>query len=143
MSIDVRIKGNNGTRVEVTRSGELVVAPLAYSETHFDVLDTPNTAYSFFPPEKDKQFVITGFNMKADRDVSSTVDASVIIYEASSVDTTTEDKILFQEAMVKGERTGYTNTNLLVNAGKWVNAKTTDDDIHMTIMGYYIDKLKK
>ena len=125
--------------VKVTDSGELVVAPLSYSTPQFQELDLINTAYNFFKPLPNKHFVITGFNLKADRGVSNSADATVIVYEASSFDTTTVDKVIFQEAMVGGERTGYTQMNVYVNPGKWINAKTTDDDIHATIAGYYVD----
>ena len=131
----------NGITVRVTKSGELVVAPLAYSETKFVELAEDNTGYNFFGPKSKKQFVITGINAKADRGVSTTVDAVVIVYEASTEDTTTVDKVLFQDAMVRGEKSELFPLNIFVNAGVWVNAKTSDDDIHMTIMGYYIDKL--
>ena len=143
--INVGLVGVNGKStklpVTVTSSGELVTAPLHYSETVFKELDVINTAYNFFTPKTGQQLVITGFSLKADRDVSNSVDATVIIYEASSVDTLTVDKTLFQDAMIRGERTGYTNTNLIVRPGKWVNVKTTDDDIHITILGYYIKTL--
>ncbi len=43
--------------------------------------------------------------------------------------------------MIRGERTGYTNTNLLVASGKWINASTTDPTVFVTVLGYYIDKL--
>lgn len=80
--------------------------------------------------------------MRADRDVSATVDADVIIYEADSDTETTVTRVLFEEAMVRGEHTGLSGLNILVSAGKWVNAKTSDDDIHMTIMGYYVNEIE-
>jgi hypothetical protein len=131
----------NGTPAKVTESGELIVAPLKYSDSKFIQLEANNTAYNFYEPKPSSQFVITGFNIKADRQVSNTVDASVVIYEASSATETTVEHELFQEAMIRGERTGYTNTNILVSPGKWVNAKTTDDNILMTVFGYYIDAI--
>ena len=130
----------NGKRVRVTNAGELVVAPFAYDETEFRELAEDDTAYNFYEPKPMNQFVITGFNMKADRGVSTTIDAEVVIYEATSKSETTVSKVLFQEAMVRSERTSLT-TNILVNPGVWINAKTSDDDIHMTIMGYYIPEL--
>ena len=33
--------------------------------------------------------------------------------------------------------------NILVNKGVWLNAKTGDDDVHMTIMGYYVNETKE
>lgn len=139
MSIDIHIEFN-GRRARVTKAGELVVAPFTYDETEFRELAEDDTAYNFYEPKPGHQFVITGFNMKADRDVSQTIDAVVIIYEAESIDTTTVAKTLFQEAMIRGERTSL-STHILVNSGVWINAKTSDDDIHMTIMGYYIPEL--
>lgn len=122
----------------VTELGQLVVAPLAYDETEFRELAANNTAYNFYVPRSGKQFVITGIRAKADRQVSPTSDADVVVYEASAPDTTTVSKVLYQEAMVQGESVTLVPTNILVNTGVWVNAKTTDDDIHMTIFGYYI-----
>jgi hypothetical protein len=122
----------------VTGLGQLVVAPLAYDETEFRELAVANTAYNFYVPRSGKQFIITGIRAKADRQVSPTQDADVVIYEASAPDTTTVSKVLHQEAMVQGESVALLPLNILVNTGVWVNAKTTDDDIHMTIFGYYI-----
>ena len=120
----------------------LLVAPFAYEETEFQVLDTTTTAYNFYPPKTGKQFVITGVRAKADRDVSTTADAEVVIYEADSAVETTVSKTLHQEAMVRGESVTLLPVNILVNVGKWVNAKTSDDDIHMSIMGYYIPAIE-
>ena len=142
MATPVRLHGRNGLIAKVTASGELVVAPLSYSESVFKNVNAINTAFNFYEPSPRHQFVITGFNIKADRNVSNTVDADVIIYEADSIDTTTESSVLFQEAMIRGERTGYTNTNILVSPGKWVNAKTTDAIIKMTIFGYFIKQIE-
>lgn len=137
--MDVHIvSGSGAIAAKVTPRGELVVAPLSYSETVFKELAEDNTAYNFYEPKPGKQFVITGIRAKADRDVSPTVDASVVIYEAESIDTTTESKVLHQEAMVKAESFTLLPVFILVNPGVWINAKTTDDDIHMTIMGYYV-----
>jgi hypothetical protein len=122
----------------VTPAGQLVVAPLSFDETKFVELEEPNTAYNFYGPRPDSQFVMTGFIAKADKQVSSTVDATVIIYEADSESTTTVDKTLFQVAMVEGDLVIPTPINILVRPGKYINAKTDDDDIHMTVIGYFI-----
>lgn len=127
-----------GTSAKVTRSHELATASVEYEETEFKELAEKDTAYNFYEPLPQKQFIITGLRAKADKQVSSTVDAEVVIYEASSIDTTTIDKKLHQEAMVQGDSVTMTGLHVKVNAGKWINAKTTDDDIHITIMGYYV-----
>jgi len=141
MSTPVQITdGNKGTKSKagVSKIGQLIVAPFAYDDTQFIELAADNTAYNFYKPKVGEQFVITGLRAKADRQVSNTVDADVVIYEASSPTSLTADKILHQEAMIRGDSVTLNPTNILVSKGKYVNAKTTDDDIHMTIMGYYI-----
>ena len=141
MSTPTHIMGSNNIIAKVTRSGELIVAPLSYSESEFRQLDATGIAFNFFGPKPKKQFIITGYSLKADRQVSNTVDARVVVYEASSLDSTTEDKILIEDAMIRGERVALTNTNLKVNGGKWINATTTDASIFISIYGYYIDEL--
>ena len=141
MATPVHIKGGAGDwGAKVTSLGQLVVAPLAYDETVFKELAEKNTAYNFYKPKSGQQFVITLIRAKADRQVSNTDDADVVIYEASSDSETTVDKVLHQEAMIRGEDVTLP-MNLLVAAGKFVNAKTTDDDIHMAVMGYYIPEI--
>lgn len=140
MSTPVRIKGGvTGTEVRVTTLGQLVTAPLRYNETKFLELAEPNVAYNFYESRSGQQFVIMGIRAKADRQVSNTDDADVVVYEAAAKDTTTVDKVLWQEAMIRGEDVTLSLINILVAPGKYVNAKTTDDDIHMTIMGYYVE----
>lgn len=146
MTLAVRLEGHDHpksgvTDVKVTGTGAVVTAPFAYDETVFKELAVDNTAYNFYVPKAGAQFVITGIRAKADRQVSVGTDATVVIYEASAVASTVVDKALHQESMVQGESITLLPTNILVSEGKWVNAKTTDDDIHMTIMGYYIPKI--
>ena len=137
--IPVNIKNSaDDVEAKVTSFGQLVVAPISYNDVVFNELAEINTAYNFWEPQGGKQVVITVIDIVADKQVSSTVSADVIIYEASSPDTTTVDKVLYETAMVEGQQKSL-NVNLLVNKGKFVNAKTTDDDIHMNIFGYYIN----
>lgn len=142
MSLKTQIEDSaSGFTAKVTALGQVVVGALAYDETVFKELAEDDTAYNFYKPQSGRQVVITGVLFRADKQVSSTVDATVVIYEASTDASTIVDKILIQFAVVQGDIITATGLNLLVNAGKFVNAKTTDDDIHMTIMGYFIDAL--
>lgn len=118
--------------------GQVTVAPYAYDETTFKELGTDDAAVNFYAPRVGEHFVLTGLVAKADKQVSTTVDATVIVYEAGSALSTIVDKVLFQMAMVEGDLAVLLPLNIKVAPGKFVNAKTTDDDIHMTIMGYYV-----
>lgn len=127
----------SGNKACVTHRGQLITAPVAYDETEFRELDVENTAYNFYKPIPGKQFVLTGLIVKADKQVSSTVDADVVVYEADAEDTLTVGRVLLQMAMTQGDLVPMTPLNIQINPGVFINAKTTDDDIHMTIMGYY------
>lgn len=140
MAIEVRITVG-GKTVKVTPSGELVIAPLSYDETSFKELTPANTGLNFYEPLPGQQFVITAVLLRADKNVSNTADATVVIYEANSTDSTTVDKVLIQFAVVRDDIITSVPLRILVAKGKFVNGKTTDASIHMTITGYYIDEL--
>ncbi len=123
---------------KVTNIGQLVVAPFAYDEAKFQALNVADTAFSFFPPISNEQFVITGLRIKANRDVSNVTDASIIIYEAENDATTTVDRTLYEDALIRGEFADFVPINILVNKGKFVNAKTSEATIFINLVGYYI-----
>ena len=133
--------GGGGSIANVTPSGEFVVAPLAYDETEFNELAEDNTAYNFYGPKSGQQFVLTGLLAYGDKQVSAVTNATVVVYEATSEDTTTVDKVLIQFEIGQNQSLPLSGLHLLVNSGVWVNAKTDDDDVHMTLMGYFIPKL--
>ena len=141
MTVTFTIVGPNGNEAHVTSSGELVVAPLHYDETKFNELAVDNTGYNFYGPLPGKQFVITGFIAVGDQQITANANANVIIYEAADTGTTTVDKILVQFVIKQDQDIPMPGLHILVNKGKFVNAKTDDDDVHLTLMGYYIGEL--
>jgi len=53
----------------------------------------------------------------------------------------TVTKTLFSVSVLQYDQITIVPMNLLVSEGKFVNAKTTDDDVHLTLFGYYIPEL--
>jgi len=140
--IQIQIAGRDGNRARVTPSGELVVAPIAYNETESNTLDVAGTAYNFYAPLPGKQFVISSIIAYADKDVTGGgANAIITVFEASDKDSATVDKALLPFALEQNQLFPPVPLNILVNPGVWVNAKTDDDDILMTILGYYINEL--
>ncbi len=138
----VRLVGADGRAVKVTPTGELVVAPAAYNETEFNILAVAGTAYNFYGPRVKKQFIISSIIAYADKDVTGGgANAEVIVFEASSSSSATVDKELLQFALEQNQLFPPAPLNIKVAPGVWINAKTDDDDIHMTILGYYIDEV--
>ena len=131
----------HGTEACVTKSGELVVSPLNYEQTKFNELAEDDTAYNFYVPESDKQFGITGMLVYGDKEVASATNATVVIYEASAPNTVTVDKVLVQIEIGRNQGFPLFPLRILVSPGVYINAKTDDDDVHMTIMGFYINKI--
>jgi len=143
MTTPVHIIDGTGSnsRACVTSNGQLIVTPYAYDDVQFVELAEADTAYNFFEPRHGKQFVVTGLYAKADKQVSSTTEATFVLYEGDSSDTTTVDKTLFSAAVLQYDQISITPMNLLVNKGKFVNGKTTDDDVHVTLFGYYVPEV--
>ena len=134
-----QIIGASGVPANVTKSGQLVVAPLAFNEVANQTLDSAGVAENFFVPISQKQFVVTGIVANADKAV--TADVVVDIFEADSLTSATIDKAIFHFEMLKNGDKDLIGLNILVSAGVFVNAKADDANVNMTIMGYYINKL--
>ena len=141
MSLPVKIVGRKGKAVDVAGSGHLVVGEHAFNETIAKNLSSINISFNFYKPKAQKQFIIKGIVAKANKDVSTSTDADLVIYEGTSAATTTVDKTLFQAAMTKHDSLILLPLNIIVNEGLFINAKTDDASIFITIMGYFIPKL--
>lgn len=129
------------TPVRVTKAGQLVVAPVAYDDAMFNSLDTVDTAFTFFGPRSGKQFVITSIVVFGTKEINDASDTNVIIYEGNTPTTITVDKTLLRFGVGKLTTLPIVPLNLIVNTGKFINAKTDDNTIEMTIMGNYVDEL--
>lgn len=131
--------GGSGNKARVTDKGQLVVAPISYDQTKFVELAEPNIGYNFYPPIGGKQFVITGVIATGDKQINANADATVEVYEAISTTTTAVKKALITFVLTQSTVLSLLPLNILVNTGVYINAKTDDDDVHMNIIGYFIN----
>lgn len=139
MSTAVGIKDSKTKQqVRVTRFGQLVVAPLDYSEPIKRNLDTIDAAFNFLVPVSKRSIVITDIIVSTDRLVSVTDPAEIEIYQADAVDSLTESPGIVSPRLVRGEALTLTGLNWLVPEGKWVNAKTNDVNVLITIAFYRV-----
>ena len=138
--LNVRILAGDCVRfAKVTPQGALVVSKAEFDDASFKAMVVDNQVYNFYLPVVHRQLVITGMRLKADKDVSTSVTSTAIFYEADSATSTTVDKVLHQEALLKGDQASLFPMNLLVNEGKYVNGKVDDGGVHVTIFGYYTE----
>lgn len=119
----------------VTQNGELVVGSLAYSEPHYIELGVASQIYNCVDAKQKQRFVIVGMLIGADRNVST--DCTVHIYEASTADGTSTRDILRID-LNKGQHTYLNLINLSTESSKYINATTDDDDVDLTVFGYYV-----
>ena len=137
--IPAKIVGSRGGAAKVNNHGELLVSTGAYDLAVFNELSEINTASCFYKPLGLQQFVITGFLVYGDKQVSPTTNSTVVIYEASQEDTTTVDRVLVQFEVGQNQSIPFPNIRILCNSGKYINGKCDDDDIHMTIFGHFVN----
>lgn len=138
-ALPVRLMGNGSQQVQVNSAGELITSDGPYDLAKFNELDTVNTAYNFYGPKGREQFVITGFLIYGDKQVSTSTNATVVIYESLQPDSATEERVLVQVEVGQNQSIPFPNIRILCTKGAYLNAKTDDDDVHMTIFGHYVD----
>ena len=139
MSILTNIKDSNtGQTAKVTKFGQLIVAPIDYSTTVEQGLDLIDTAFNFIEPVDGHSIVITDIIASADTGVSPVDPADVVIYQADAIDSVTPDPAIMRPQLVKSSNFPLTGLNFLIPEGKWVNAKTSDNTILLTIAFYRV-----
>ena len=131
-----RITGTKDHHAEVTGRGELVVGSLEHSQPYYVELGVDDQVYNAVPGIASKKFVITGIILGADRNVVT--DTSIHIYEATSASGTTDKDILIVD-INKGETLAITGLNSITQTTRWINATADDDDVDLTIFGYYVE----
>ena len=138
-AMPVRLMGNGSQQVAVNAAGELLISDGPYDLAVFNELAAINTAYNFYGPRGRDQLVITGFLIYGDKQVSSTTNSTVVIYESAAPDSATATRVLVQVEVGQNQSIPFPNIRILCNYGIYINAKCDDDDIHMTIFGHYVD----
>lgn len=122
--------------VIIAGSSMPVVVSSPDDEIEFNELAVAAQAYNYYLPLAGSRFILTGVVATADKDVVA--DATVVIYEASAPDEATVDKVLFQFVLLKNQQLVIPNFSIKVSPGVWINGKTDDDDIHMSVVGHFI-----
>lgn len=129
---------NSDNSAKVTIFGQLVVAPLDYSTPVAVDLDVINQAFNFITPLAGHGIVITDIVVGANKDVSTVDPANIEIYQADAVDSLTANPSILKPRLTRAGNLPLTGLNLLVPEGKWVNAKTDDAIITVTLMFYRV-----
>lgn len=139
MSASVGLKDSKtGQTARVTRFGQLVVAPLDYSRPIARDLDVIDTAFNFLTPLAGHSIVITDIIVSANKDVSNVEPAEIEIYQADAVDSLNASPTIISPRLIRAGNLTLTGLNLLIPEGKWVNTKTKDNNVLITIAFYRV-----
>lgn len=145
MSLNVKIYDAWGTDAGacVRSNGQVVTGPFEYSTASTATLGTAAQSYNLWGPKSGKNFIITAMLIYANKNVGPT-DATVVIYESTDGPATgTQSKVLLTTEMLKQTSRDFTALNLKVTEGSWINAQTDDDDVFLTILGYYVPAVEE
>lgn len=137
MATPVKIVGSDGQVARVSRFGQLTVSAVDYSTPVVQSMLLTDTAYNLVEPSQDRSIVITDIILTANKSVGAN-DATVEVYEAESATTTSVFQSVLSLEMQKNSNLPLTGLNLIVPPGLWVNAKTDDDVVFVTLMYYRV-----
>ena len=128
-----------GHLARVTHAGELITVRGNYDSTFNAAMTSINTAYNLVTPKSGFQFIVTGIVLNADKNVSATDGAIAVLYEATSDTTTTASKTLLTLNIGKNTTVPLTGILIQTTKGVYVNAKTDDATVNITLLGYYLE----
>lgn len=138
MTLGVEIKDQDSDiRARVTKYGQLVTAPLSFSVPTSNNMVLINTPYNFIEPQPGQSIIITNVIASADKNVSNTDPANVVVYQSDGVNSLNNLGTLVQPQLLRGENLNFL-MNLIVGEGVWVNATTNDDAILLFLYYYYV-----
>jgi len=128
-----------GQKASVTPRGQLIVGSISFSESFIANVDTANTAFNLVLPKGNKKFIITGIILVGDKSINTNIDAVVIIYESSTLAGIVEDNALLDVNVSRSTSLPVIGLNLITeNAAKFINVKSSDVNIKVTLLGFYI-----
>lgn len=140
MALPINIKcTRTGYEAKVSPENYLAVGPVKPSEAFSVTLDVDSTAYEIVSAKSNEYFIITDIILVGNKNINTTVDAVVTIYEANAADLTTNLKTLLSVPVPRSDNIIITGIHLKTSTAISVVGTTSDDDVLVNILGYYID----
>lgn len=128
-----------GHEARVSHAGELVTIRGNYDTAYFASMTATATAYNLVEPKDQSTFVITALIINADKNVSATDGAVVVLLEGDSTTDTSGTKTLLTLNIGKNETSVITGILINTTRGKYLNVTTDDATVNITLLGYYLE----
>lgn len=128
--------GGTGQKATVAPGGELRVisrpdgshnATLSIDDIPVEIVEGQRT-----------DFIMTGLVLTGNKNISTSVDAIVTIFEATADDLTTNLMNLLVIPVARSGQISLLGIHLHVQAGRFIMGETSDDDVLVTIFGHYL-----
>ncbi len=124
----------------VSPIGQLVVGAFDFNISTQAELGEDNVVVNFLVPRSGMRFLVDCIVMFGDRQVGANTNATVEIFEATNTVSGTISKIIYKDEIAQTDRLSLCGMNLEVREGFYINGKTSDDDVHVNILGHFIPK---
>lgn len=138
LTLPVTLQSLDGYSARITNHGELIVAPASPNTVQHHSMTSINTAYSFAPPIAGSKMLLQNILMYGNKGIG-TNDATVIIYTANSETSTAPIDVVLELELPKYANRDLIGLNLELPVGVYLNAKTNDATVFLTMLGYYIE----
>ena len=129
----------SGLTGKITKGNALAVGPPSPSKAYNATLGVDATPVEIVAGKSSQPFFITSIILTGNKNISGTVDAVVELFEATADDLTVSLNDILVIPVGKSAQTVITGIVLEVDGGRFIMAKTSDDDVLVTVLGYYVE----
>ena len=142
MVAPVNLVGGGGkTRAVVSQFGQLITAPLSFSQAISVDLDTPSTVFNLVKPKHKHTIIVTDIILSTGKDVGVN-GANITVYAADTAEdlqTADNAKTIFRTEIVKNVFAPLTGLNLGIRQGRFISVTTSAAVVFSTIMFYFAE----
>ena len=136
MSIPIKIEGNSGSTVQVSKAGELFTR-LQFSSAEKISLLVDDTPVNIVKPRSGQKMIITGLIVNTNRDIGVN-GAEIKIYEAVDAATATALKEIMTFDLVKNQTVVTAPLLIETGEGSFINAVADDSNVNVTLLCYFV-----
>lgn len=138
MPLDVvLVDPGTGVNSKIDRFGNFTVSP-PVSASFNATLEVDNTTVNIVPARAGENFCITGFVLTGNKSIDPNTDAVVTLFEAKDGTTGTSERDILIIPVARSASVTVTGIILSGGLARYINGKTTDDDVLVTLFGFYV-----
>lgn len=128
-------------KAKVRQGGALITGPIKPSLPFNATLGLNDVPVNIVPAKVGHVFHITDILLDGNKNIDATTAATVSIYTAVNDTTSTAITTLLTGLVPKNTSKTLTGIFLEAEKGRRINAVTSDDDVVVNILGYYLEVL--